>query len=373
MADVSPQAISQYEHGHSSPSPEVLRRLASTVNLPEPFFLLPPRSYDRGTIFYRSMSSTTKGARARAERRFTWLRDIRRYLAEYVALPEANFPDLGLPDDPLQLSSAEIEDAAAEVRSYWGLRDGPIANMVLLLENHGAVIARDRLEAESLDGLSEWCPEESRPYIVVAIDKGSPARWRFDVAHELSHIVLHAHVKPELLAKSDTYRVIENQAHRFAGAFLLPFVPFSDELFGANLDAFEALKPKWKVAISMMITRARQCDLIGEETQRRLMINLSRHGWRRREPYDDTMEIEEPRVLRRSFELILENGAQTPDDILAALRLRDHDVETLSGLPSGYLSGYTPVTLRMSPADSAHSIAVAGPAEIINLPRRPRT
>ncbi len=372
LTDVTPQAISQYEHGHTSPSPDVLRRIAAAVNLPEAFFLLPARRVDRGTIFYRSMSTATKGERLRAERRFLWLRDIVEYLSQYVALPDPNFPDLGLPADPVLLSDADIEEAAAEARTHWGLRDGPVANMVQLLEYQGAVIARDRLGAESLDSLSEWGRTDGRPYVVIGVDQGSPARWRFDVAHELGHIVLHSRVAPEILAKTDRFKLIETQAHRFAAAFLLPLASFSDDLFAANLDAFEALKQKWKVAISMMIMRASQGGLISEDTKRRLMINMSRKGWRKNEPYDRTMEIEEPRLLRRSFELILEKGAQTSADVLATLGLTAQDVETLSGLPSGYLSGFAPVTL-LEPAPSQSEKMDSRPAKVIELPKRLRS
>lgn len=380
IAEVSPQAISQYEHDQSSPSPDVLRRMTSALNLPESFFLLPERAGDvEGTVFYRSMSSTTKSARVRAEHRYVWLRDIVGYVSQYVALPESDFPVLNLPHDPLLLSDDDIEEAASDLRRHWGLREAPIANTVLLLENQGAVIARDRLGADSLDGLSRWVSSEHRPYIMVGIDKGSPSRWRFDVAHELGHLMLHAHVEPGLLAKTDRFKLLEAQAHRFAAAFLLPFGPFSDDLFGASLDAFEAIKPKWKVAISMMITRAYHGGLIDKETRRKLMINLSRRGWRRLEPYDDTMEIEEPRLLRRSLELIIENGAQTPADVVDALSLPAQDIETLSGLPSGFLSGFSPVTLleeslaepnraRRKEYDHGHP-----PADVIALPLRKRT
>ena len=280
MIGVSPQAISQYESSKSSPSPEVLHGIAVTVNLPEHFFLRPARHYEGGTIFYRSMSSATKSARARAERRFAWLRDIVRYLSEYVELPESNFPNLNLPADPLHLSDEEIEDAATEVRHYWGLRDGPIANMVLLLENQGAVIARDQLGADTLDGLSEFVADDQRPYIIVGTDKGSPARWRFDAAHELAHVVLHAGVDTNRFSRPEHFKRIEEQAHRFAGAFLLPAAPFGEDLFAANLDALQAIKPKWKTSIGMMITRARQLGFISDDATKRLWINASRRGWR---------------------------------------------------------------------------------------------
>lgn len=371
IADVSPQAISQYETGRSSPSPEVLRAIAAAVNLPEHFFLRPERKFDRGTVFYRSMSSATKGARARAERRFTWLRDIVRYLSEFVVLPSSNFPTLNLPDDPLLLSEVEVEDAAEEVRDFWGMDDGPVANMVLLLENHGAVVARDRLGAETLDGLSEFVAEDQRPYVIVGTDKGTPVRWRFDAAHELGHAILHAHVPPELLARAEHFKRIEQQAHHFASAFLLPLAPFGDDFFAVNLDTLVALKPKWKVSVAMMITRAQRAGFITEETARRLWINYSRRGWKRNEPYDESMEPEEPRLLRRSFELILENGAQTPEDVAARLALPLTDVEALCGLPSGYLGSFTPVVLRGArPTERLDD--TAAPAQVIRIGLRPR-
>lgn len=371
IVGVRPQAISQYETGRSSPSPDVLLRIAAAVNLPEHFFLLPEREHEPGTVFYRSMSAATKGARARAERRFGWLRDIVRYLSDFVALPPANFPALGLPDDPLLLSDGEIEEAAREVRDYWGMRDGPIANMLLLLENQGAVIARDNLGAETLDGLSEFVVAEQRPYIIVGTDKGSPVRWRFDAAHELGHLILHAKVPPERLLRAEHFKRIEEQAHRFAAAFLLPLASFGEDLFAVNLDSLRALKPKWKVSISMMIIRARHAGLISEQAERSLWINYSRRGWRRVEPYDESMEYEEPRLLRRSFELVLSEGGQTPEDVLTGLALPATDVETLCGLPDGYLGNFSRVSLLGEQQDETVD-ETATPGEVIRLPVRPR-
>lgn len=345
IANVSPQAISQYENGRSSPSPDVLARIAGAVNLPVAFFTRPLPERARGTIFYRSMSSATKASRARAERRFAWLRDIEEYLSGYVAFPDVNIPDLGLPADPLLLSDSEIDDAALRVRLHWGMRNGPIANMVALLENQGAVVARDRLNAEALDGLSEVA-DDDRPLVLIGIDKGTPVRWRFDAAHELAHVLLHRHLRPENLVRREQYKRIEQQAHRFAASFLLPTAEFGDDFFAVNLDALVALKPKWKVSIAMMIMTAERAGFINEASARRLWINYSRHGWRRNEPYDDSMEIEEPRLLRRAVELTVGSGAQAADDITSALALPAPDVETLCNLPNGYLGDFAPVSLR---------------------------
>jgi hypothetical protein len=41
------------------------------------------------------------------------------------------------------------------------------------------------------------------------------------------------------------FRLIEDQAHRFAAAFNLPAKGFADQLWAPTLDAFLALKPHW--------------------------------------------------------------------------------------------------------------------------------
>ncbi len=376
LAEVTAQAIYSYENDRTSPSPPVLARLATALNVPEPFFGLPKRTPTMETVFFRSMSSATKTARRRSQHRFTWLRDIAGYVREFVEIPAGNLPVLDLPADPLLLSDAEVEDAADQVRSYWRMGEGPIANMILLLENQGAVIARDTLGAETLDGLSTFSSDEQRPYVLIGTDKGTPARWRFDAAHELGHLVLHAHVSQQALARTDLFKRIEQQAHRFAAAFLLPLASFGDDLFGVNLDALRSMKAKWNVSIAMMIIRARQARFISEDSERKLWINYNRRKWRTLEPLDDTTVAEEPRLLRRSIELVLTDGAQTPADITSRLSLPASDIEALAGLGRGYLGSHSRVALRPEVerwADEDQDRAAMSPPNVIDFPARQRT
>lgn len=342
-AGVSSQAIYQYEKGASSPGPEVLGKITAGVNLPEAFFLQPERSEPETTVYYRSLSSATKTARRRADSRLRWVQDLVAYVEEYVALPEVNVPTFELPDDPRLISDADIEQVADALRRYWRLGEGPIANMVLLLENQGIVVARGPLGAEALDGVSTHDGE--RPFIFIGTDKGTPVRWRFDAAHELGHVLLHHNIAQERFQHPELHKRIEQQAHRFASSFLLPLAPFGEDLFAANLDVLRSLKPKWKTSIAMMIMQAKYGGYIGDDMARKLWITMSRRKWRTNEPLDDTMEPEVPRLLRRSIELILDEGAQTADDIINHLRLSRADVESLSGLPEGYLSNYSRVSL----------------------------
>lgn len=375
MLGVSPQLISKYENGHNSPSPDVLDDIAEKLNLPAHFFTRSERSARTSTIFYRSMAAATKKARRRAEAKFDWLRDIALYLGEYVAFPEPNLPDLRVPDDPSILSNDDIEEMAQEARRHWGMAEAPIGNMVALLENQGAIIARQELGAESLDSLSEFIAEDRRPYMILGTDRGTAVRWRFDAAHELGHMLLHAHVDQRRLLNVTEFKRIEDQAHRFAAAFLLPLGPFSDDFFAASLDVFRSIKQKWKVSIAMMIMRAHQAGLISDETQKRLWINYGRKRWARQEPYDDQIPHEEPRLLRSALNLVLSNGAQTPEDLVARLGLSLGDIETLIGLPRGHL-GVERAPVQMIQPRLVEKRPEGGddlpPARVIELPYRPR-
>ncbi len=347
MLGVSAQAISNYERDKSRPSPEVLDRLVEILNVPATFFMSTPVEDSDRIVYYRSMSAATKSARVRAEHRLSWLGTTTRYATGFVELPPVNVPDLGLPENPLLLDGEEIEHIASEVRAYWGMRDEPVGNMLSLLEHQGVVVAHDALGAATLDSLSEFNATADRPLVLIGTDKGTAVRWRFDAAHELGHLLLHRNLDKRRLGNTAEHKEIENQAHRFAGAFLLPRVAFSEELFGASLDAFLTLKARWRVSVATMIMRARQTELISEATEKRLWINLSRRGWRRAEPLDESLEVERPRLLRRSFELIVGEGAQTGADIVAATDgLPLGDIEALAGLPEHFLDRAAPVHLK---------------------------
>lgn len=354
ILNVSAQAVSSYETGKKTPSPEITEAISHALNLPVHFFTLPSRPDSDRIVFYRSMSAATQTARRRAEFRQMWLEDLTNHLGTYVEFPEVRLPEFDIPSDPLLISDDEIEQIAGETRKFWRMTtDGPIRNMVYLLENQGVIVARDNLGAATLDGLSTFT---DRPYVVIGTDKGTAVRWRFDGAHELGHLILHRGLNPKSLTRTADFKRVETQAHRFAAAFLLPMSAFADDFFSASLDALRAIKPKWRVSIAMMIMRARHGELISEEHERRLWTNYSRRGWRGMEPLDDSMEAEEPRLLRSAIEMIMGQGGQRGADFSHAVALSDRDIESLCALPHGYLRQMDEPTMVLRSPDSEATI-----------------
>ncbi len=336
LIGVSRQAVSQYENDRLSPSPEVMQHIVRVLRIPAGYFFRPTAVRKNTTVFYRSMSRATKAARKRAERRYEWLRTVVDFIEGFIELPEITFPTADLRADPCGLTEQDVEGAASLARKEWGLGEGPLSNVVWLIENNGAIVVRQELQANALDAFSNRDYGDGRPFFILGIGKASAVRSRFDASHELGHMLLHGGVDERFLKDAALFQLVEQQAHHFAGAFLLPESSFA-ERFEPSVDFLLTLKRMWKVSIAAMIKRAGQLRWVSRDEEQRLWRSLSRRGWRTREPLDDVLLPEKPRVLERAFDLLLDSRAVSPDDIESQLCLILTDVESVAGLPMGYL------------------------------------
>ena len=337
MIDVSPSTISLYEKGTQKPRQEMLDRLSSVLNVPPGFFLQTVSIVKPNRVFYRSMSAATKGARARVEARYEWILEVIDYLLEFFDFPKTRLLELDLPEDFRALDSLTIESAAEQVRQHWTLGDGPVANMVRTLEANGVIVWRTAFEAETLDAFSEY--RSPQPVVVLSSDKGNYYRSRFDAAHELGHLVLHRNVDGKSLNRSSDFKLLENQAHQFASTFLLPAMAYSKELWAVSLDAFRSLKPRWNASIALQIVRARQLGMVNENQEKRLWINLSRRGWRKREPLDDAVPSEKPGLVAEGMRMLVNNKVRTGEQMAQDINLSAYELERLTEAEPGTLTG----------------------------------
>lgn len=370
---VSKQAVSQYEIGAATPAPEVLARMCQILNMPERFFGKPIERDAVGTLFYRSYASALKTHRLRSGRRYGWLKEIVYHLNQFVELPQQEFPDAET--NPLTLKNADIERIAEEVRKEFGLGADPAPDMVAILENHGAVVSRFAVGTEALDAFSEWSEGESRPYFVLSADKDSAVRSRLDAAHELGHMVLHRSVPRELLESKATFDLIEKQAFYFAGAFLLPAKEFSDDFFYPTLSELLRLKKVWGVAMAAALKRCQDLDLLPMSEITRLWVAMGREGYRKREPLDDETEPEQPRLLRDSFELLINEGVRTRRQLRDAIAFSEGDIESLAGLPRGFFdeppSNSAPVVeLRARPPRTDPPTPPGAGGRVVTFPKK---
>jgi Zn-dependent peptidase ImmA (M78 family)/transcriptional regulator with XRE-family HTH domain len=346
LLDVKKQTISSYEDGIISPAPDVFTRMCDVLMQPATFFTKSSEELPIGTVHFRKLKGTSKVSMRKAERHHLWLREILRFVDKHIDLPEVDFPTYGSTfSDPTLITKLDIEEIATVARRHWKLNDGPAPHLVRLLETHGMVITRLSLSEDDLDALSEWSMPENRPIVVLNADKRSLARSRFDLAHELGHMLLHRNVSSESLEERRVFDLVEKQAHLFASAFLLPEKSFVDDLYSVSLDAFRILKPKWRVSIGAMIMRAEALELLDKEEAGRMWINYNRRNWRGHEPYDDEWPVEEPSLLPKAFEMLVQHGVATKEEIESSVALSRNDLLKLANLPREF---FDPEALKLS-------------------------
>lgn len=332
MTAKSPATISKWESGTQTPEAPALTALSNALVVPEDFLLRPMLNYGDTPYFFRSYSNVTNEAQAIARRRLEWLNEISVAMQDWIDWPKVNIPRLGK-GDYRKLNDADIETLAAECRREWRIGNGPIEDVVLLLENAGVICVREALGYDRMDGVSKWFSSDSRPYVFISADKANGVRNRFDAAHELGHLVMHWDV-PVIDYKRQPE--LERQAHLFAGAFLLPAETFAAEVSFPSLDSFLAIKPRWKTSIAAMMMRCKQLQIIDDVYSVRLWKNYSARGWRKGEPLDATMDFESMRLLPRAVKMVVESANVSRNALLERLGLAAGDAASLCSLPEGY-------------------------------------
>lgn len=331
---ISRQAISLYEDGQREPEAEILMRLVQELKQPLSYFTTErPASFGvRGTRFFRAFKSKTRRLNTRCEILSDWFCQTASYFSGFVNLPPVLMPEIPAPKHRGAYSDVEIEDAATLCRRHWGLGDGPIANVVALLESKGVIIARSEFGDETVSAFSFW--QGTRPFIFLGADRESACRSRYDASHELGHLLLHRGIDQNDL-ENDLDR-IESEADHFAGAFLLPEKTYPLELFSSRLAAFIHLKRRWKVSAAAQIYRCSELGVLDEHQVLNLRKQLSASRWRKHEPLDDSIAPELPTVMEKCLRLVLDSGRSTVSDVLSGIRLAQTTIEALIGvqLPS---------------------------------------
>lgn len=340
LVELSIQSVSKYENDRQTPKLDNVHRFASILKVPYDYFFRPMAAKDEKPIFWRARLSAPPTARDRAEVRLEWMKEVVDYLASYFDLPALNLPRFNFAEETFG-SADFVEKVAQDIRDFWEIRPGPMPDTIEHLETNGILVSRIQVRADKLDAFSQWSDRFNVPFVMLSRDKASACRQRFDVLHELVHIVCHANIPQKRLNDRAFYKAVEKQADQIASAMLMPEAEFVGELYAPSLDGFLTLKERWGASVGAMIMRSKQLDLIDDDDARRLWINYNRRGWRNSEPLDGKIAKEEPHLIRRSFELLMEEGVQSAPEIVKALPFPTADLEELADLEPGTLSGET--------------------------------
>ncbi len=301
---ISPAAVTQLERDQIRPTTALAAELCLALGVPGKFLMtaVSPQLISASAAHFRSLRSTPAMSRDQALAFAELGLEVLAAVEDYVDLPEVTMPAL----DVAGLDTQDgIARAADQARLALGLAEGPVPHVVRLLEAHGVLVLRlpeDRID-ERVDAFSTSASR--RPVVLLSPMKDDKARSRFDAAHELGHLLLHHDAEPGS-------KVIENQAHAFAAAFLTPADQVAEDLpRRVDWPAFHRAKRRWGVSLKALVYRAHSLKLLNDAAYRRANVQLAE--WGNPEP-GPLGPPESPSLLGTAITL-LQDIAVTIDDI----------------------------------------------------------
>ncbi|MBK3393286.1 ImmA/IrrE family metallo-endopeptidase [Psychrobacter sp. M9-54-1] len=302
---ISRQYLHKFETGQSIPDNEMLLNIADIYNVKADFFSQDKATVQEDQVHFRKLQRSKEIDKqsliSTAEYVDRLLTKVEKRLNGKVTLPAFDLPKLdGFDiDKPL-----DIERIAEYCRKEWDLGLGPISNMTRLCENLGIVVISYDQHGENsdIDALSVTL---KRPIIVRSSSKQSACRLRFDLAHELAHLLFHDGIITGC-------RKTESQANHFAGAFLLPraiMIKYFPSIFSNGRfrwDNMSEFKKQFKVSKAATLYRAKQLSLLTESQYRTGIIYLKNKGESKQESEDNLIELEKPELLESCFTYLAE-------------------------------------------------------------------
>ncbi|EMY60660.1 helix-turn-helix domain-containing protein [Leptospira terpstrae] len=331
----SKNSISLYEKGECIPESSTIYELSLALKVPVNYFFTSSinKIIHISPIFFRRLLSSNKSHRIMAMRRTAWLAEIFAILNDYLAFPKNKLFALK-ENKTINYSADFIENIALEVRNHFGIGSNPIGNLINILEFHGVIFGNFSI-TNTLDAFSVWLNinSEERPFILLDQIKDSPARIRFNCAHELGHLILHRNLKSTILEEKDQLDIIERQADHFASAFLLPKSTFLKSLktnFGLN--DLLSMKKEWGVSVQAMIMRAYQLNIINENQKSYFFRKINYLGYTKRDPIDDLLPMENPILIKAGIKKLLEKDISIVSNISKELPINLEDIADLTGI-----------------------------------------
>lgn len=314
----SPQYISNIEKGRREPRLELIEAFGSVLGFEPPFFLQdlvdPLRQQE---CSFRKKTSTPQYEADHVLAWGTLLVELYAHLRAEVELPEVDVPGYSVNSDE------EAERAAEKVRMYWGLGlNGPIGQVGRVIERSGIPLFFIDTGDHQIDAFARWGPT---PSILANRTKGSSSRLRFDLAHEMGHIVMH---REEMTPNDER----ERQANRFASAFLMPAAGFSQHfrtLGGKTWAHLLELKKQWKVSLGAIVRRAKDLELIDDAEYVRRNQYIRAKGWHKGEPAEP--EEERPELLSLALETVQAELGRPLSEIAEELGWTAETFENLTG------------------------------------------
>jgi Zn-dependent peptidase ImmA (M78 family)/transcriptional regulator with XRE-family HTH domain len=300
------------------PSEDSVARIAKALSFPPAFYYQPEKAVGLPLSvhpFHRKKQSVGERVlkRVHAELNFRLIH-LRKFLEsietkQVLPLPLIDVDEGGGP-----------REIARKIRAAWMIPPGPVENLTDLAERAGIIVIWCEFGA-AIDGVTMMVP--GMPPCVF-LNRSTPAdRMRASLAHELGHVIMHR-------VPTDS---IEDEAYTFAAELLVPEREFRRDLIGGRitLERLARLKAKWRVSMQFLLYQAGQLDCIKPHQSQYLWKQISRLGWKTREPSETDFAHEPPALFLRVLNLHSEELGYKLPEFAALLHMDANDLRYLYG------------------------------------------
>jgi Zn-dependent peptidase ImmA (M78 family)/transcriptional regulator with XRE-family HTH domain len=317
---VSQQAIARLESGVTNAiGRDKLEKMARVLSFPTEFFSLNEvrLGFGSSSYFYRKKITT-----ASERNKISGIVNlVRIHLAIMLKSVEIS-ASLPLPR-LLASHNYSPEQAANNLRAAWNVADGPIINLTNLIEKSGIVIIECPFGTNSIDGTSLWLND--LPPMILVNNSLPPDRYRFTIAHELGHLIMHD-IPDEHM---------EDQADAFASELLMQEHPFRANVAQLcsgrpTMGRLLQMKPYWKVAVSAMVMRLHQIGYITDKDKRSLFIMLANSKMNQNEP--QPFDKERPKLLKAIMDSTFDGYTSKLETASQLLLAYENDLKNLYGV-----------------------------------------
>ncbi len=221
-------------------------------------------------------------------------------------------------DGDRQFHTLDVEDygtpegVAHALRVAWRIAEGPILDIMALIESAGGIIVMSSFGTQKLFGMSQWTSQGHPLFFLNADTPTDELRWT--IAHELGHLTMHG---------IPTSGDLEQEADAFAGELLAPSRLARADLRHLEFNKLPVLKHYWRISMKGLIKRAETIGAIRRDKAVRLYKQYSARRWNNAEPYPLTPE--QPTLIREVIRVHLEDDRYTIRELALAARLNDDE------------------------------------------------
>lgn len=212
-------------------------------------------------------------------------------------------------------------EVARTIRTAWMIPPGPIQNLTELAERAGILVIWCDFGA-AIDGVTMRVP--GLPTCIF-VNKNIPAdRQRASLAHEIGHAVMHR-------VPTDS---MEDEAYTFGAELLVPEKALRRDLIGGRvtLERLARLKAKWHVSMQFILYQAGAIGCLSPSQCQYLWKQISRLGWRTREPAETDFAPEPPTLFPKILDLHSKELGYGMAEFCDLLRMESNDLRYLYGL-----------------------------------------